>query len=234
MHVIVDERRVKQTERDVYRAAVELIYERGYHATSLRTVARAVGVQMSSLYYYFPSKQAMLVEIMTRSMEELIAAVEAEVASAGPEAESRLCAAIRGHILFHAERRKEAFILDSELRALERAGQRLVVKLRDRYEEIFLEILEDGAARKTLYVPDLKLIVFALLAMCTGVASWYKPGGRYSLEQIAEIYAGLALNGLLITQGVRVVPSRDAGARGAKTLASISPAEEIEATRERC
>lgn len=200
----MEERGGGRTERDIYRAAVDLIFERGYHGSSLRTVAAAVGVQMSSFYYYFPSKQDLLVEIMTRSMEELIAAVESEVASADPEPEQRLCAAIRGHILFHAERRKEAFILDSEVRALERTGRRLVVKLRDRYEEIFAEVLEEGAARGALDVPDVKLVVFALLAMCTGVASWYQPGGRLTLESIAEIYADLTLNGLLVKEAREV------------------------------
>ncbi len=191
------ERRAVRTERDIYRAAVELISARGYHGTSLRSVAAAVGMQMSSLYYYFPSKQDLLVEIMTRSMQELITAVEAAVQSSGQGPEQRLRAAISGHILFHAERRDEAFILDNELRALEPSGRKLIIKLRDRYEEIFSDILGEGAERNVLAVPDTKLAVFALLAMCTGVASWYRPGQKFSLEQIAEIYTEMALNGLL-------------------------------------
>lgn len=191
------ERRAVRTERDIYRAAVELISARGYHGTSLRSVAAAVGMQMSSLYYHFPSKQDLLVEIMTRSMQELIATVDAAVQSAGQGPEQRLRAAISGHILFHAKRREEAFILDNELRALEPSGRRLVVKLRDRYEEIFSDILDEGAAKHALAVPDTKLAVFALLATCTGVASWYRPRRRFSLEQIAEIYTEMALSGLL-------------------------------------
>ena len=161
-----------------------------------------MGLRMSSLYYHFPSKQDLLAEIMTRSMQDLIATVERAVAAAkgdGPEQELR--AAIRGHILFHAERRKEAFVLDNELRGLKPGGRDLVIKLRDRYEQIFADILRDGALQGGLRIRDLRLTVFALLAMCTGVAVWYQPGGRLSLKQIADIYTDLALHGVLATSG---------------------------------
>jgi AcrR family transcriptional regulator len=187
-----------QTERGIYEAAVRLISERGYHGTSQRSIAVAVGLQMSSLYHHFPSKQDLLVEIMARSMRDLISAVEQAVAQAdGDGPEQRLRAAIRGHILFHADRRQEAFILDSELRALEPAGRELVIKLRDQYEQIFADILQQGMAEGVFRIPDCKIAVFMLMAMCTGVAVWYRPGGRLPLETVADIYTDLFLRGAL-------------------------------------
>lgn len=189
-----------QTERGIYEAAVRLIFERGYHGTSQRAIADAVGLQMSSLYHHFPSKQDLLVDIMARSMRDLISAVEqaaAQARSDGPE--QRLRAAIQGHVLFHADRRREAFILDSELRALEPAGRELVVKLRDQYEQIFADILQQGMAEGVFRIPDRKVAGFMLLAMCTGVAIWYRPGGRLPLETIADIYTDLFLSGALVS-----------------------------------
>lgn len=189
-----------QTEREIYEAAVRLISERGYHGTSQRAIADAVGLQMSSLYHHFPSKQDLLVDIMTRSMRDLISAVEQAVAQArrdGPE--QRLRAAIQGHILFHADRRQEAFILDSELRALESVGRELVIKLRDHYEQVFADILQQGMAEGVFRIPDRKIAVFMLMAMCTGVAIWYRPGGRLPLETVADIYTDLFLSGALVS-----------------------------------
>ncbi|HCU95974.1 MAG TPA: TetR/AcrR family transcriptional regulator [Actinobacteria bacterium] len=196
-----------QTERGIYDAAVRLIYERGYHGTSQRAIADAVGLQMSSLYHYFPSKQDLLVDIMTRSMRDLISAVEQAVAQAksyGPE--QRLRAAIQGHILFHTDRRQEAFILDSELRALEPPGRELVVKLRDQYEQIFAGILQQGMAEGVFQIPDRKIAVFMLMAMCTGVAIWYRPGGRLPLETVADIYTDLFLSGALVSGARPLLP----------------------------
>lgn len=188
-----------RTDRAIYDAAVRLIYERGYHGTSLRAVATEVGVQMSSLYYHFPSKQDLLMAIMNRAMNDLIDTVEGAVSRAtGPE--ERLRSAIRAHVLFHAERRKEAFIVDAELRALEPANRGLVVELRDRYEGVFAAILREGAEQGVFRVPDAKLAVFALMAMCTGVAVWYRPGGGLSLERIADIYTDLFLSGVMASK----------------------------------
>ncbi|HEY3216173.1 MAG TPA: TetR/AcrR family transcriptional regulator [Candidatus Eisenbacteria bacterium] len=184
------------TEQSIYNAAVRLIFERGYHGTSLRAVAGEVGLQMSSLYYYFPSKQDLLMQIMRRTMSDLMATVERAIAKAA-DPEGRLRAAIRAHILFHAKRREEAFVVDAELRALAPANYAAVVATRDRYERLFAEVLRDGAEQGQFRVPDAKLAVFALMAMCTGVAVWYRPHGRLSLERVADIYTDLFLRGVL-------------------------------------
>ncbi|HLN06542.1 MAG TPA: TetR/AcrR family transcriptional regulator [Acidimicrobiales bacterium] len=211
----------KRTERDIYAAAVDLIFERGFHGTSLRAVAATVGLQMSSLYYHFASKQDLLIEIMSRSMQDLISAVEKAVSNhrgEGPTA--RLQAAIRGHILFHAGRRKEAFILDNEMRALEPAGRELVMKLRDQYEQIFAEVLAEGAEQGVFRFTDTRLALLALMAMCTGVAVWYRPDGRLPLEDIAESYTDLFFHGL-------VTPSK----LGSKRRGSQGPGPETSGTR---
>src|SRR5258707_518411 len=45
-------------------AAVQLFAEMGYHAAPLRDIAGLAGIQAASIYYHYPSKQALLVEIM--------------------------------------------------------------------------------------------------------------------------------------------------------------------------
>jgi AcrR family transcriptional regulator len=217
-----DDGRAAPMERGIYEAAVELISARGYHGTSQRAIADAVGLQMSSLYHYFASKQDLLLEIMVRPMRDLIYVVEQAVAQAGQAPEQRLRAAIRSHILFHADRRQEAFLLDSELRALEPAGRELVIKLRDQYEQIFTDILRQGASDGVFDVPDIKITVFMLMAMCTGVAVWYRPGGRLPLETIADIYTDLFLTGVL-APAARPGP-RFPGAPGSRTSAGGKPA----------
>jgi len=176
----------------VYARAVELMAARGYHGTSLRTVASAVGVQMASLYYYFPSKQELLMEIMRRTLTDIIAEIGAAVEQAeGPTAKFE--AGIRAHVEFHANRRLEVLITDSELRALEPRNRVKIVKLRDRYGKIFLDILEDGCEQKVFDVPDTRVAMSALLLMTSDVVMWYRPEGRFTLTEIAEQYVRLCM-----------------------------------------
>ena len=97
---------------------------------------------------------------------------------------------------FHAERAKEIFIGNSELRSLTKADRRAVVGLRDRYEANFLRILEQGAEQGVFHYTDAKLLTYAILATGTQVSAWYKTRGRLSLRQIASTYSDFVLRGL--------------------------------------
>ncbi len=179
----------------IRRAAVDLMFERGYHGTSLRDVAAEVGLQMSSLYYYYPSKQALLVDVMRATLTDLTTEVGDAMAQAdGPR--DKLAAGIRAHILFHAERRKENFIADSEIRSLDPGERRGIVALRDSYERLFCVVLEQGRRAGAFELADVRVALTALLAMTNGVAVWYRPNGRLALPQIAEQYCSVLLDGI--------------------------------------
>ena len=71
------------TSEVIYAAAVDLMYERAYHGTSVREVARASGIQMASVYYHFPSKQALLIEVMSRTLRDLTSVTTTAPGAAG-------------------------------------------------------------------------------------------------------------------------------------------------------
>lgn len=194
------------TGRALYEEMVSLIYERGYHASSLRMLGRRVGIQMPSIYHYFPSKQQILQRIMVRTMEELTNAVESAVERTDGDVVSQLEAAIAAHISFHTVRRQEAYIVDSELRSLDPSGRRLITAMRDRYEQRFFELLGRGCRERRFEVDDVSLGVKALMAMCTEVATWYRPDGRLSLEQITHAYTRLFLFGVSATRALEQGP----------------------------
>jgi AcrR family transcriptional regulator len=120
-----------------------LFRERGYHGSSMRTLARALRMEAASLYYHFKSKQEILFAILDRTLDDLLAGVGRAVASAdGPEA--RLRSAVRFHVLFHTDSQHEAFLSHSELRSLTLANLRLVLARRDEYERVFRGLLASG------------------------------------------------------------------------------------------
>ena len=54
----------RDTRREILDAALDLFAEGGFFGTSTRQIARAVGVRESALYHHFPSKDAILEEIL--------------------------------------------------------------------------------------------------------------------------------------------------------------------------
>jgi hypothetical protein len=73
------------------------------------------------------------------------------------------------------------------------------MKLRSQYEQIFTELLTEGSEQGVLHFADTRLALFALLSMCTGVAVWYRPDGRLSLQDIADGYTDLFFQGVVTT-----------------------------------
>jgi len=66
MHNELDGRRQRSitTRAQILDAAEELFATTGYHATSLRSIARAVGMTHAGVLVHFPSKEALLVELL--------------------------------------------------------------------------------------------------------------------------------------------------------------------------
>ena len=65
-----------RTRREAQRVALELFTNQGYEATSLRQIAEALGITKASLYYHFPSKEAILrslFEVRADEAEDLLA-----------------------------------------------------------------------------------------------------------------------------------------------------------------
>jgi AcrR family transcriptional regulator len=175
------------TSDRILRAATALFEKRGYHGTPVRALARVLHMEAPSLYYRFPSKQEILFAILDRTLDDLLGGLREAVAAA-EGAEERLRAAVRFHVLFHARRRREAFVSHSELRSLTSANSRRIIAKRDRYEQVFRGLLAAGVRLGSFQVPDVKLTTAAILSMCTGVATWFSESGRLQPEAIADRY----------------------------------------------
>ncbi|MBP7241741.1 TetR/AcrR family transcriptional regulator [Amaricoccus sp.] len=182
----------EKTAQDLRRAALRLFATHGYAAVSMRQIAAAVGVQAGALYLYTPDKQALLADIMTGHMEDLLAAWAEHPKPADPTPPAMFEAFVRFHIRHHLTRAAEVFLSYMELRSLEPENFARVETLRRSYEAVLTDILVAGVARGDFRLGDARLATFALIAMLTGVNTWYRPGGRLGPEAIEEQYLAMA------------------------------------------
>lgn len=151
----------------------------------MRAIAAEVGVQAGALYNYTPDKQSLLFDLMEGHMTELLEAVRDDPALP-PEA--RLEAFVAFHIRFHHARPDAVFIAYMELRNLTDENFARVEALRRRYEDGLERILRDGVAAGVFRVEDTKIATLAIIAMLTGVNTWFREGGRLSLEEVTAQY----------------------------------------------
>lgn len=167
-------------------AALQLFAEHGYAAVSMRQIAAAVGLQAGALYNYTPDKQALLFSLMRGHMDDLNAALAGRPAPAAPL--ERLEAFVRFHITFHLERPQAVFVSYMELRNLDPENFAVIEGLRRDYETRLEEILRDGHASGAFAIGDSKMTTLAIIAMLTGVTTWYRPGGRLNAGEVQDHY----------------------------------------------
>ena len=186
----------ERTNVAIREAAASLFYEHGYEATSLRTVASEVGIQVGSLYNHISGKEELLTDIMVSVMDELLEAVNKALVSVDGSALDRFKAAVDCHIRYHAEHARETFIGNTELRALSDGDLELVLAKRAEYERLLQKLIKDVAKETGADILDAKLQTYSILAQGAHVSSWYKPGGPKSLDKVVNTYIKMALRQL--------------------------------------
>ena len=183
------------TKEKIRTVSVDLFFRKGYFATSISEIARGSGIQKASIYYHYASKEELLFSILRTTMEDLTACLTDSL-SGVRDLETRMRAAINSHVRFHLERQKETFIANSELRGLTSDHYRAIVKKRDNYENIFQNLIRDGSDLDVFAEGDIKILSYAILTLCTAGASWFKPSGRLSSDEISVIYENFIISGL--------------------------------------
>lgn len=190
----------KVTRDDIIEAAIALFREHGYHGTSMRDIARAVGIKKASLYHHFEGKQELLLTILDTGLERLITPLE-EILAAEMSPEAKLRAAVHHHASLIANYPGAAALFLYEDRALEEPLRARYVARRDAFEGFFRQILQEGMQDGTFRNGDVAMSTQALLGMVNWMTRWYRPEGRLSVEEIAETFADLFLCGQLAKNG---------------------------------
>jgi len=206
-------------------AAVENFQRLGYHGTSVRDIARDAGITPASIYHHFPSKQVILQEIMEKVLTDVISLTRSAVVRSGSTPDDQLVALVRTWVIFHTTRRAEALIGASEIRSLDESGHRIVVALRDQQESLFRDVIDRGISEGSFTTQFPREAARAIINMGYSIASWYRPGGALSPDEIADRYAALALGTVGAVSSFRFpdVPTDTSGSASNPSSERIRP-----------
>src|SRR5829696_5938735 len=162
--------------------ASDLFRERGYAATSIRDIARALSVQGASLYAHVTSKEDVLWAIVDRAATRFEAAAdraeaEAEQHRPGDPAEA-IAALVEAHVDVVTGHVDEAGVFVNEWRSLGPERRQQVLERRDAYQARFRRQVDAGIAAGSFAMTDSAIATSSILSALNGTASWYDPGGR--------------------------------------------------------
>jgi AcrR family transcriptional regulator len=192
------------SEERILLAGVRCFVEKGYHGTSIRSVAARAGCSVPGLYHHFASKSLLLERLIDRVMDDLIAETEGALEASGDDLLARFDAVVAAHVRFHCERIEESFIGNSELRSLSRSARKRIVGKRDRQQRIFDLVIEGGVDAGLFHLQWPRESSRALVTMCTSVATWFRRDGSWSSDQVVELYRTLARNLVKSDSGLNI------------------------------
>lgn len=183
--------------RAIEDVASSLFHDRGYAATSVRDIARALDIRGASLYAHVTSKEDVLSAIVDRAASAFEGGAERALeATAHADPAARLSALVRAHVAVAAADPELASVFVTEWRHLSGARREAVLDRRDRYEALFRSVILDGMATGNFTSTDPALAATFVLAALNGLAAWYRADGRLSRDRIADHYADLAVRAL--------------------------------------
>ncbi|GAB2875758.1 TetR/AcrR family transcriptional regulator [Pseudoduganella ginsengisoli] len=168
---------------ELIRKSAHLFRTQGYDNTTVRDIAAAAGIHSGSWFYHFKSKQEILAAVMEHGMHESLARIE-EIAphTLPPRAALHRLVEVHLHNVL-APNHDFIPVLLYEWRSLDQPSRERIIKLKDRYEAVWDEVIDRLHTSGDWAMPTRfdRLLMFGALSW---TAQWYKPG-RTTLEDLA-------------------------------------------------
>ncbi len=157
-------------------AAARLFREKGYSGTTLREIARAARIKAGSLYYYFPSKEAILNEVLDQRIATLTASVRNAIAQVAPDStvRVRIEAAFRAHLHALLDRGDESTAYVRMYAHLPDDIKQRKRPIRQEYLAIWKNLLREAQASGEIRSEiDVDFLCPFILGALTRAVEWY-------------------------------------------------------------
>lgn len=187
----------KNKRTEIREAAARLFRDKGYAATSMRDLARAVDLKAASLYNHFESKEDILRQICFDNAHRFLEGLQ-EVERGTGSATEKLRALISLHIQMATEDVTSITAFNDEWRHLNEPYLSEFKTIRRDYERRFQAIIEDGVRRGELCAIDPHIATYTIFSSMRWLYDWYKSGRRISTDDLQRDISSLLMKGLSV------------------------------------
>lgn len=181
---------------EVLAIAAGLFANRGYRATTVRDIAEAAGVRSGSLYHHFDSKESMVDELLSSFLLDLLTRYRA--IAAGDGTPSHRLARLVEESFDSMPRHRAAIVVyqqeGEQLATLPRFAY--LTKISAQIEDIWLQVIEQGAASGELVAANPKLTYQFLRDAVWISVRWFRLGGAWTTRDLSTQFMLLVMNGL--------------------------------------
>ncbi len=188
----ISDRHISDKRGEIMQAAADAFARKGYRATSMRTIAAAVQLEVSSLYSHIQSKQEMLQYICAQSAEAYAKGMS-RICGELTEPLDQLSAVIDLHVEMALEHPASMLVHTDEWKHLEEPVREKFLAERRTYEKQLTSIINRGIDQKQIRDISPYIIVQSLLASFTWL---YRKSGRIDPGSVCVQLSELWLKGI--------------------------------------
>ncbi|RSK45386.1 TetR/AcrR family transcriptional regulator [Hymenobacter rigui] len=175
--------------------AAKLFKQKGFGGTSMRDLAREVGMEAASMYNHIKSKDEILDLICTRIAHTYISQL-AEIEQTEASYADKVKALIRLHIRLMIEDGAAVSVANHDWKYLPEPQLTAFKDARKNYEKGFAALIEQGIAAGEFQPVNVSVALFTILSAVRWVELWYRPGRELSAEELEDHIITMLLTGL--------------------------------------
>jgi len=204
--VAVPESRFDRRLAKILVHATEVFYEKGYEGASMRDLARASGMSLSGLYYYFESKEKLLYLIQKDTFTTIVQRLR-ERLDQESDPEQRIRIFILNHLEYFLANRKAMKVLSHEDDALTNGFGAEIAAIKREYYRICVGLLDDYKEKKRLEFPS-RMAVLSLFGMMNWIYTWHNPRVDADAKELARGMGDIFLQGIGSAAQVHGTPGK--------------------------
>jgi AcrR family transcriptional regulator len=180
--------------------AIACFYEKGYAQTTLQDIADRMGFTKAAIYYYAKNKEELLVEIYSGIVEPAIANARALIDESEADAESDgatvFVALIEQHLRTFLSNVEANAVFEVQNVTLSDPAKKQIQALSREYNNILLDVCEKGMTDGSITAGNAVVKVNATIGMCNSAHRWYRPGGKFTVDEVIQELAGIVEAGI--------------------------------------
>ena len=191
------QRAVRANRKDeILQCFAEMVAQRGYDEVSLRDIAEALGMSKGTILHHFGSKDRMLEQVHTEYMVRRLAEAQAILDKFDTPA-ARLSAIVHQLMIAEGDDRSSTVAFAREIvRFASEDMMQAVRGMRAEYTKLLGDVIRQGMDEGAFTRADPEIITLQVFGMCNWSWTWFRPGGRWTPEEVAGTFVTTLLGGL--------------------------------------
>ncbi len=177
----------------ILEAAGELFYQRGYHSTTVDTIAEKLSVTKPFIYYHFENKLDILQSLLERTISASLHIFDDIDVEHQPPGEA-LDELIRKFTFNVIENQTLIAMFWRDEKELPIKNRDNIRKLKKEFDTRLSHILTRGVEEGEFDIPDIEIASLAIAGMITWTYTWYRDNRRLTPDMIAECLTAMVLN----------------------------------------